>query len=90
MATDWIIWDEEIYKEIGYIYPKVKQKHCGNCKHSEVTNAGAYIPGLRCKIQDKMARKKDYGIAKSGMKKSHNSQVDGLYGYCNRWTLNSQ
>ena len=65
-------------KIMGYKEPK-EPKNCGRCRHSEVTNPGAYIPGLRCLVMAKIykRRKKEFG----------NCQVDLDLGTCRLFNM---
>ena len=72
------IYPKEALPELGYDEPD-KQKCCGNCCHSVVTNPGAYISGLECKIIIKLFKKKKIS--------NGNPQVSGYYGSCNYWDV---
>ena len=48
--------EEALHKIIGYEEPMVPPLNCSNCPESEVTNAGAARPGLRCKMIAKVTR----------------------------------
>jgi hypothetical protein len=50
--------EAETAKEMGYKERPYPKKTCDNCQHSEVTNAGAVYPGLRCVLMEKRAKKK--------------------------------
>jgi hypothetical protein len=64
-----------------YHEPKIKDERCGKCCHSYCFNPGAYIPGYRCKLIEKM-------IAK-GERKS-NVILDLAFGSCNYFNHQTQ
>jgi len=51
---------KQVESEIQYVAPTLPERRCYICNFSEVTNAGALYPGLRCtKIRD---RSKEKGV----------------------------
>ena len=70
------ITPQEALPEMGYHVPEVYH-NCGSCRHSEVSNAGAVIPGLHCNLMEEKLKEK--GI--DGME-----QVNSRYGSCNHHT----
>jgi len=50
---------KRIEQYLGYKPHQMPKKCCGNCCFSYITNPGASIPGLGCKIMDAMGRISD-------------------------------
>ncbi len=73
-----IVWAEDC-PGANYRKPKVKPERCGTCDHSEVTNAGAVLPGFHCKKL--RAIFKDAGI------EDGNSCVDRRFGICDHYVF---
>jgi len=48
--------EEALHSIVGYREPSAPTMNCSNCPESEITNAGAACPGLRCKLIAKVAR----------------------------------
>lgn len=74
------VYPRDVLPEMNYTEPDVR-KACGSCKHSEVTNPGASIPGLKCKLMEKLLKKKNVNIDDINL----NDQVDLVYGSCDYW-----
>ena len=68
------VYPKDVLPEMNYTEPEIG-KCCGKCRNSVVTNAGARIPGLRCKHMVKLAKKK-------GIKEHVSAQVNEFYGIC--------
>ena len=47
---------KKINKEMGYKEHQLPKKRCGNCRYSMVTNPGANIPGLGCKLKKMLCK----------------------------------
>lgn len=56
---------KSIEKNIGFKDHQYPKKCCGRCGNSEVTNPGANIPGLACKIIRAMNRQSGLGCGNS-------------------------
>ena len=41
---------ESVNKHLDYKDHQVPKRCCGNCCHSKITNPGASIPGLMCRL----------------------------------------
>ena len=67
------VYSKDAFPEMGYCVPHPAHS-CWSCGHSEVTNAGANIPGLRCNLMAKMF--KEAGISDG------NPQVNAHFGSC--------
>jgi hypothetical protein len=53
---------KKINKEMGYKEHQLPKKRCGNCRYSMVTNPGANIPGLGCKLKKMLCKIGDAGV----------------------------
>ena len=86
------VYPKEAVPEMNYKGPRVPKKRCGNCKHSKVTNAGAIIPGLECRIMVKLFKEKGYkqGTNKQGKYVLNMTQVDAAYGTCDLHELSKK
>lgn len=80
-------YPSEFASELNYKDVKVKRERCGTCRHSEVTNAGANIPGLKCKLMERILKQKrlESSIDKNGNYSGYMTQVDSLYGICKKY-----
>ena len=53
---------KKINKEMGYKEHQLPKKRCGNCTQTFVTNPGANIPGLGCKLKKMLCKIGDAGV----------------------------
>ena len=47
---------------MGYKEHQLPKKRCGNCRYSMVTNPGANIPGLGCKLKKMLCKISNAGV----------------------------
>ena len=71
------VWTTEC-PGVNYREPEVKDERCGTCTHSEVTNAGANIPGFQCQLLRRIFKE-------AGMEEEGNPCVNSRLGICDKY-----